>query len=295
MNQKEGYVNFRGYKTWYAVYGDVNSGRPPLVVLHGGPGYPHYHLQNLSELAHNGYAVILYDQLDCGKSDRPNDPNLWSIELFIDELDNLRKELDLNSINLLGHSWGGALALEYLFTKPMGVNKVILSSPLLDTALWVKEADKLKDQLPKHIAYTMRQHENAGTTDSQAYKDAYMLFRDTFVCRVKPYPEIMQQADNEAGEQVYNTMWGPSEAFATGTLKGWSALNKLNKITIPTLLLSGRFDEATPAQIELAYKQLPNAEWVIFENSSHTSNFEEPEKYFKTVSDFLSRMPLLAN
>lgn len=287
MQPKENYMSFRGHKTWYAVYGDLNSGKLPLVVLHGGPGYPHYHLQNLSELAANGGAVILYDQLGCGKSDRPDDPNLWTIELFIDELNSLRNELHLNSVNILGHSWGGTLALEYLFTKPQGVNKVILSSPLLDTKLWVEEADKLKDLLPKKVADTMRQHEKAGTTNSQAYKDAYLIFRNTFVCRKQPYPEMMQLADEGAGNQVYNVMWGPSEAYATGTLKGWSALSKLNEIANSVLLLSGKFDEATPAQMQAAYKRLPNAKWVMFEHSSHTANFEEPEKYLKVVSDFL--------
>ena len=288
MQPQENYLNFKGYKTWYSVYGDLNTEKPVLVVLHGGPGYPHYHLQNLSELAKKGYAVVLYDQLGCGKSDRPDNPELWTIPLFIEELNALRNELDLQNINLLGHSWGGTLAAEYLFTKPEGVNKLILSSPLLDTSLWVEEADKLKDLLPVEIAATMRKHENDGTTDTQEYKDAYAVFRDNFLCRIKPYPEMMRLADEGAGDQVYNVMWGPSEAFATGTLKGWSALDRLNELTLPTLLLSGKYDEATPKQMETAKAHLPNSKWVMFENSSHTSNIEEPELYLDTVNNFLS-------
>ncbi len=281
-------MNLRGYKTWYAVYGDLHSGKSPLVVLHGGPGYPHHYLQNLSELADNGYAVILYDQLGCGKSDRPDDPALWTIELFIDELNSLRKELDLDSINILGHSWGGTLAVEYLLTKPEGVNKLILSSPLLDTGLWVEEADKLKDLLPSGIAGTMRKHENAGTTNSQEYKEAYNVFQENFVCRAKPCPAMMKLADSNAGTQVYNVMWGPSEAFATGTLKGWSALDRLKEITVPTLLLSGKYDEATPRQMKIAQERMPDADWIIFENSSHMPHLEESERYLKTVNDFLA-------
>lgn len=288
MHTQENYLNFKGYKTWYAVYGDLNRSKTPLLVLHGGPGYPHYYLQNLSELAENGYAVILYDQLGCGKSDRPDNPCLWTIELFIEELNELRQELNLENINLLGHSWGGTLAVEYLFTKPQGVKKLVLSSPLLDTSLWVEEADKLKDQLSPEIAAIMRQHENAGTTDKQEYKDAYSVFRDSFLCRVKPYPEMMKLADEGAGDQVYNVMWGPSEAFATGTLRGWSALNRLNKLELPTLLLSGKYDEATPKQMEAAHSRLPNSKWIMFEESSHTSNIEEPDKYLDVVNNFLS-------
>ena len=280
-------MSFKGYKTWYVVYGDLNNGKPPLVVLHGGPGYPHYHLQNLSELSKNGYAVVLYDQLGCGKSDQPDNSGMWTIELFIEELNSLRKELGLNTINLLGHSWGGTLAVEYMFTEPEGVNKLVLSSPLLDTSLWVEEADKLKDQLPEEIAATMRKHESEGTTDSEDYKNAYAVFRDHFLCRVKPYPELMQLADKGVGDQVYNTMWGPSEAFATGTLKGWSALNRLDQLKLPTLLLSGKYDEATPKQMKLAHDGINGSEWIMFENSSHTANIEEPEKYLATVNSFL--------
>jgi proline-specific peptidase len=287
MLSEENYLDFKGYKTWYKVYGDLTSEMPTLIVLHGGPGYPHDHLQNLSELAKNGYAVVLYDQLGCGKSDRPDNPDLWTIGLFIEELTTLRSELDLENINLLGHSWGGSLAAEYLFTKPQGVNKLVLSSPLLDTSLWVEEADKLKDLLPPEVAATMRKHEHDGTTETQDYKDAYSVFRDNFLCRVKPYPEMMKLADDGAGDQVYNVMWGPSEAFATGTLKGWSALDRLNELTLPTLLLSGKYDEATPKQMEVAHNKLHNSEWVMFENSSHTSNIEEPGKYLQTVNDFL--------
>src|ERR1017187_6768728 len=108
MKFEEGFLDFRGYKTWYGIYGDLSSGKLPLIVLHGGPGYPHYYLENLSELSKKGWPVILYDQLGCGKSSRPSDPKLWTIQLFIDELNVLRDKLGLKNINLLGHSWGGS-------------------------------------------------------------------------------------------------------------------------------------------------------------------------------------------
>jgi proline-specific peptidase len=207
--------------------------------------------------------------------------------LFIDELNTLRDELGLTSINLLGHSWGGALAAEYLLTTPQGVNKAVLSSPLLDTTLWVEEADALKELLPKDVRDVMRRHEAAGTTDSKEYQEAYLVFRSSFVCRIKPYPAIMQRADDMAGVQVYTTMWGPSEAYATGTLRGWSVLERLAGITIPTLLLSGKYDEATPRQVALAQEKIAGAQWTLFEKSSHTANFEEPDKYLSVVNDFL--------
>ncbi len=287
MNTQHGFINFKDYKTYYEIHGNLSSGAIPLLVLHGGPGYPHYHLQPLEALVEKGIPVIFYDQLGCGKSDRPDDPNLWTIELFVEELVAIRSALNLSKVNILGHSWGGTLALEYMFTKPQGVEKLILSSPLLDTALWISETDKLKDQLPAEVAMTMRTHEQAGTTNTDNYTNAYQQFVEHFVCRVVPQPSILDRADAEWGKQVYETMWGPNEAMATGTLGDYSALNRLPEINTPTLLLSGKYDEATPAQIEKAHHGIKDSKWVMLENSSHTGCFEETDKYLSAVADYI--------
>jgi len=180
------------------------------------------------------------------------------------------------------------LDIEYAGKKPAPLRRLILSSPLIDSKLWVKEAERLKDKLPQEVAATMREHEQAGTTDANEYKRAYQVFKETFVCRKKPYPEMWQRADDEAGLEVYNTMWGPSEAHATGVLKEWTAIGRLSQISVPTLLLSGRYDEATPAQMEIAARSIPGAKWRVFEHSSHAANYEEPEAYLDVVDKFLS-------
>ncbi len=287
MRSKQGFVEFNGYKTWYTIYGDLRGAHTPLVALHGGPGYSHDYLNNLSKLAKTKGAVILYDQLGCGKSDRPDNPRLWTIQLYVDELNAVRGTLCLDTVSILGHSWGGALALEYMFSKPKGVEKLILNSPLLDSRLWVKEAERLKDLLSPEVAAKMRQHEQAGTTNSQEYHDAYEQFQQRFVIRLKPYPKVVEESDKIMNRQVYETMWGPSEAYATGNLKGWSALDRLQQITTPTLIISGKYDEATPSQMELAHKGIKGSKWVLLEHSSHTANLEEPEKYLAAITDFL--------
>lgn len=279
MAKREGYIDFKGYKTWYEIHGDLSSGVTPLLLLHGGPGYPHYHLQTLDILADKGIPVIFYDQLGCGKSDRPDDPSLWTIGLFVEEIVEIRNALDLFKIHILGHSWGGTLALEYMFTKPEGVEKLILSSPLIDTELWVREADKLKDLLPTDTARIMRTHERASTTGSKEYAEAYQIFVENFICIIVPAPAILTQADEEWGKQVYETMWGPNEATATGSLMGYSAIDRLPEINVPTLLISGRYDEATPSQMEIVNSSIKDLNWNILEQSSHSGCFEEKDKY----------------
>lgn len=289
MNVTEGFLKFHGHKTYYVVYGDLNDDVTPLIGLHGGPGYPHYHIEPLKALAESGWPVVLYDQLGCGKSDRPDDPSLWTIELFIQELNALRQHLSITNHHVLGHSWGGSLAAEYALTQPTGLEKLILSSPLLDSKLWVREANRLIDELPHWAANHMKKHEAAGTTDSYEYSQAYAEFTRRYVCRVRPYPPEMVKCDQSMGAQVYNTMWGPSETHATGTLKNWTVLDRLSDMAVPTLFISGKYDEATPLQIEKAHKLLPGSEWVLLEESSHSGLFEQPDEYLAAVRAFLDK------
>lgn len=285
--KQERLIPFNGYHTYTETYGQLDTETTPLLVLHGGPGVPHDHMENLSELAERGQPVVFYDQLGCGKSDRPDNPSLWTLELFLEEIDVVRNALGLMRVNILGQSWGGTLAIEYALKKPKGLEKLILSGPLIDTHLWIEETDKLKDQLSPSTARIMRKHEADGTEDSEEYKAAYQEFWDKFVCRVKPNPEGMERADKGMNTQVYETLWGPSETNATGILKDWSAIDRLHLVDVPTLLLSGEYDQATPRQMEIAHKLIRGSQWVKFENGSHQSNWEVPEKYFAAIIDFL--------
>jgi proline-specific peptidase len=127
----EGFVPFRGFRIWYRVVGDLAQPQPakfPLLVLHGGPGAPADYLHPLEELADSGRPIIFYDQLGCGNSDQPNDPSLWRVELFLEELATVGQELGLEHIHLLGQSWGGMLAMEYALTKPARLISLILAS-----------------------------------------------------------------------------------------------------------------------------------------------------------------------
>lgn len=286
MNNTEDFMQFNGYKTWYKIYGADNKGTP-LFVLHGGPGYPHNFQNNLAALAENGYPVKMYDQLGCGLSDRPKDNSLWTVDLYINELESLRKYLGFETIDIIGQSWGGSLAIEYTLKYPEHVNKLILHSPLIDTKLWVEETDKLKDQMPDKKGDRMRQLEAVDDTDGKEYEHLSNLFNDNFVLRLKPKPQDAIDAEANVGKDVYNTMWGPSEAHATGSLKDWSTIDRLHNIKQRTLLISGKYDEATPKQMKIVTEKIHNIRWELFENSAHCANLEEPAKFMQVVSEFL--------
>jgi L-proline amide hydrolase len=289
----EGRIPFRGYETWYRIVGErEETGKLPLLCLHGGPGACHDYLESFDAMADTGRRVIYYDQLGCGNSAIPEKkPEMWTVELYVEEVDAVRHALGLERIHLLGQSWGGMLAMEYMFTRPKGVASVTIASSPASMTQWVEEANKLRDQLPPDVQATLLKHEAAGTTDSQEYQDAMTVFYQRHVCRVVPYPEFVQRTFDKLAQngEVYNTMNGPSEFHVIGTLKNWDVRHRLPEIKAPTLVTSGRYDEATPLIAETVHKGIPGSTWVLFENSSHTSHVEEAERYMPVLSAFISQ------
>jgi L-proline amide hydrolase len=233
--------------------------------------------------------VIFYDQLGCGRSDHPDDPSLCEVSRFADEVETMRKELGLEQVHILGQSWGGMLAIEYALRKPSGLVSLILSNTTSSIPLWVKEANRLREELPPEVNATLLRHELAGTTSDPAYLQAMDVFYSRHVCRVNPVPEFVQRTFDQMGF-VYNYMNGPSEFHVIGVIKDWDRTNRLDEIHVPTLILSGRYDEATPVINEVLHRGLTGSEWVVFENSSHLSHVEEPELYMQTVRAFLDRV-----
>lgn len=296
MNERtsaEGYVPFRGFRTWYRVVGDGEApGRDPVLVLHGGPGTGHDYLEPLAALAAFGRRVVFYDQLGCARSDHPHDPSLWSVDLFVEEVDAVRAALGLSRVHLLGQSWGGMLALEVALANPPGLVSLVLASALASVPLWIAEANRLRGQLPPEVRETLDRHEAAGTTDSAEYQEAVMAFYRRHVCRLDPFPECVERsfASLAADPEVYNTLWGPSEFHATGRLKEWDVTSRLGEIRLPTLVLAGRFDEATPAVVEAIRRGIAGSESFTFEESAHMPHVEEPARFLDVVEAFLARV-----
>ncbi len=184
---REGYMPFRGYRTWYQIIGEGEEpGKLPLLTLHGGPGATHDYLEPLAELARSGRRVIFYDQLGAGNSDHPHDPSMWTVDLFLDELGAIRQTLGLDRVHILGQSWGGMLGMEYALTQPAGLASLIVSDSPASMEQWVAEANKLRADLPPEVQETLLKHEAAGTTTDPAYLAAMDVFYRRHVCRVVP-------------------------------------------------------------------------------------------------------------
>jgi L-proline amide hydrolase len=284
MKAREGYVHFRDYRTWYRFVGDLNSPTVPLLALHGGPGSTHNYFAPLEQLA-DQRPVVLYDQIGCGKSDRPQDIE-WSVAVFREEVDTVREQLGLERIHLLGTSWGGMLALEHVLSGGHGILSLTLSSTLANLALWNEEQLKLKAQLPAEVIEMLDRHEAAGTYDDPEYERAMDVYFDRHFYRgPQPRAELEAMAAGKATD-VYRAMQGPNEWTTTGALKGWDVRDRLHEIDAPTLIVRGRYDMSTDAVSAELVGGIAGAREVVLEHSSHTPVLEETERYLQVVGDF---------
>jgi len=295
----EGSADFGDFKTWYLVVGNLDAARSgdgpaPLITLHGGPGATHDYLLAMADLAEGGRAVVFYDQLGNGRSTHLRDAgaDFWTVELFVRELANLIEHLGVGSrYHVLGQSWGGMLAQEHALTQPPGLRSVVLSDTAASFGSFAVEANALRAGLPAEVEATLRRHEEAGTTEDPEYIDACNVYYSRHLCRVEPWPEEMKRSFQALVDDptVYGTTNGPSEFHVIGTFKDWSVIERLGSIRVPTLVISGRHDEATPALQRVLVAGIHGSEQIMLEESSHTPFWEERELYMSAVADFLAR------
>jgi proline iminopeptidase len=285
MSIEEGFIEVTGGKVWYQIH-ENSSNKTPVIVLHGGPGSSHYAMQGLRVLAEDR-TVIFYDQLGCGKSERPTDQSLWNINRFVEELGQIKESLTLSEFHILGHSWGTTLAAAYYLTNPKGVQSIIFSSPCLSAPRWAEDQERNRELLPEDVQATLKTCEKNGTTDSEDYKEATKVFNKHFVFRLDEFPEFLKEGRQYQNREVYNIMWGPSEFHVTGNLKDFDCTSQLEAIKVPTLYTCGRYDEATPASTEYFCSLTPNSQFHLFENSAHLPYLEETEEYVNVMREFL--------
>ena len=285
----DGYVEVPGGRVWYEVLGDQQPG-VPLVCLHGGPGLPHDYLEPLAALA-DTRPVVFYDQLGAGRSDRPDDESLWTVERFVDELDAVVRALGLERFHVFGNSWGGWLALQYALDRGGGAASLVLSSSPASVERWLAGCAELRAQLEPGVLEALDRHEAGGFYDCPEYQWAVTHFYRRHLCRCDPWPVCLERAFAGMGLDVYRSMWGPSEfGPVTGRLAGWDVTDRLCEIRLPVLVTGGRYDEARPEHMAATADAIPRSRLVLFEESSHTAFLEEETRYRRVVADFLGEV-----
>ena len=283
---REGHVAFESWETWYRIVGDLEE-RPPVICLHGGPGSTHHYFAPLERLADRGRPVVVYDQIGCGGSTRPPADGL-DVGVFVRELGNLRSALGIDRCFVLGTSWGGMLAMEFALTRPPGLLGLVLNSTLASAATWAHETARLRDALPPPHAEALRTKQ----VEDPAYVAAERVFNARHFCRVG-HPIEVERMARSRGVEVYRAMWGPNEWTMAGKLAGWDVRDRLREITVPVLLTAGRHDMCTPVVLKELQEGFPEAETILFEESSHTPYLEQPDAFVRAIGDFFAEVETL--
>lgn len=288
----KGRIPFREFETWYRLTGTPHAGRSTLVTIHGGPGSTHDYLLPLARLSAHGWPVVHYDQLGNGGSTHlpERGADFWTVELFLDELANLLDRLGVSDDYVLfGQSWGGMLAARHAADRPAGLRGLVIANAPASYPLWLEEMAVLRGALPPGVNETLLRLEAAGATSTEEYYEAMLPFYRKHVCRLDPWPREYLASFYEIVNDptVYSTMNGPSEFHVTGTLKDWSVQDRCPDIAVPTLLISGYHDEATPRTVQPYADLIAQTRWEMFEQSSHLPHLEEPERFEQVLLTYL--------
>jgi proline-specific peptidase len=284
MSAMEGMIAVPGGTVWFKRVGGGTG--LPLLVIHGGPGLPHTYLRSLERLA-DEREVIFWDQLGCGNSERPSDRELWTMRRSVAEMDAVVAGLGLDRFHVFGNSWGGMLAQQYALDVTSQAATLTVSNSIASIPQFSEMVARLKLELDPAMQSAIERHEAAGTTYTSEYQDAIRTWNETYLCRVRPWPAELLQAFANMGSDVFETMFGPSDFHIVGTIRDWDVFDRLTEITLPTLILAGRYDECVPEHMWDMHQRIAGSRYELFESSAHMPFIEEPEKFDRVMRDFL--------
>jgi proline iminopeptidase len=267
----------------------VGSGRIKMLTLHGGPGCTHEYFECFEDfLPRAGIEFFYYDQLGSAYSDQPDDPSLWTVDRFREEVEQVRSALGLENFYLLGHSWGGMLGIEYLLKYQKHVKAAIISDMTASIASYMQYAAQLRSQLPAEVLAVLDKYEAKGDYEAPEYQET--MFKHVYtkhLCRLDPWPDPVERTFKHLSAKVYNTMQGPNEFVITGNFKDWDRWKDLPRISVPTLLLVGRHDTMSVDDIRKMGRAVPHSRVAVCENGSHLGMWDDQQTYFRHLLGFV--------
>jgi proline iminopeptidase len=267
----------------------VGNGDVKVLLLHGGPGADHRYFEGFEDfLPLNGIEFYYYDQLDSTNSERPDDPALWTIERYTDEVEAVRLGLGLDHFYLLGHSWGGLLAIEYALKYQQHLKGLVISNMAASADSFVKHVSQIRSQFSPETRAELEFYEKADKTDDPAYqKLLFDKLYKVFICRLDPWPDPVSRSLGGWNQHVYHVLQGRSEFEVTGRMKGWDRWADLPKIRVRTLTMGARYDEMDPEDMRRMATLLPHGEAWISKTGSHFAMYDDQQNYFGALLSFL--------
>ncbi len=271
-----------------------NNPKIKLLLLNGGPGATHEYFECFeSFFPQEGIEFIYYDQLGCGNSDDPKDTAMWDLSRYVEEVEQVRQALGLNKDNfyLLGHSWGGLLAMQYALKYQENLKGLIISNMVSSIPAYAKYAeDVLAKQMDPKVLDTIRMLEKKKDFENPKYMELLQPnFYAKHICRIPldQWPEPMNRSFGKMNRSLYVTMQGPSEFGVAGKLVDWDVSKELPKLNVPTLTIGGQFDTMDPEYMKWMSTQVMQGRYLYCPNGSHMSMYDDQKNYFPGLIKFI--------
>lgn len=286
---EDGFIGVQGINLYFVRAGKGNRHR--LITLHGGPGFSHDYFSPLRDLMKADFDIVFYDQFGCGKSDDPRSDDDYTLEYAIEELEGVRKTIfGDEKVNILGHSWGGLLALAYALRYQDHLISVISSGGLSSGSQYVSETRKLISEMPEKYRNYIEKHEKDRDFENPEYIEAKNYYFRHYVLRTDEEPPEITEADRVSNERgTYARMCGPSEFTVDGIIKDIEFTDRLHEITVPTLVAHGEYDEVTPEIGKTMHREIKNSEFLVYPGCSHIVFWEDRKKYLNSVEAFIKK------
>ncbi len=285
------------FRVWTKRVGD--NPQVKVLLLHGGPGATHEYLEAVDGyLPAAGIEYYYYDQLGSAFSDQPDDPDLWDLDRFVDEVEQVRTALDLDRHNfvLYGQSWGGILATEYALRHHQHLKALVISNMMFSCRAYNDYAEQvLMPAMDQAALAEIKGFEARGDTGNPRYMQ--LLMEQHYVHHVlrmpaEEWPDSVTRAFDKINQAVYVPMQGPSELGMSGSLLGWDRTGDLHRIAVPTLVIGARHDTMDPVHMEAMAGRFPNGRYLYCPNGSHLAMYDDQETYFRGLVDFLTSLDL---
>ena len=273
-----------------------NNPKVKILLLHGGPGATHDYFQSFENfLPQEGFEFIYYDQLGSGNSDNPDDTAYWDLDRFVEEVEQVRLALGLgkNNFYLLGHSWGGILAMQYALKYQDNLKGLVVSNMMSSCPDYGKYADNvLAKQFDPVVLDTIMEIEKRGDFDNPNYMGLLgPNFYEKHILRIPAaeWPDPVNRAFAKINKSLYVTMQGPSEFGISGRLVNWDLSKKLSTIVVPTLVIGAQHDTMDPEHMKWMSTQFKNGSYLYCEKGSHMAMYDDQETYFKGLINYLHK------
>ena len=277
------------FKVWTKRFG--NNPRIKVLLLHGGPAFTHEYMECFeSFFPKEGFEFYEYDQLGSYYSDQPKDSSLWTIEHFVDEVEQVRKAIGATKENfyVLGNSWGGMLAMEYALKYQDNIKGLVVGNMMASIPDYEKYNAALRDQMRKSLVDSLQNYEAKGMYKDSTYQS--LVFNEYYLqhlCRLPEWPDPLQRAFKHFNEEIYVMMQGPSEFKTGGRLIHWNIKDRLKEIKVPTLMIGAKFDTMDPKAMEDQSKAVQHGHYLYCPNGSHLCMWDDQKVFMNGVIQFI--------